>query len=126
MTMGSEEDYHLRFQVADPAFSAEWERIHEEATGQLKASLAAGRKWPEASRALKVADPELKEVILSDFLKVLLAGRHFQGGERLKGIAGELGLPLEQLLAIKEAMIREVQESSERAYRLSQSQPAEQ
>ncbi|MEO5330649.1 MAG: hypothetical protein H7839_01390 [Magnetococcus sp. YQC-5] len=116
------EDYHLRFEVADPDFSAEQDRIHEEAITFLREALAAGRTWSQASKALVVRDAKLKTVILDDYLKVLLAERHFQGGERLKGIAGELGLSMEVLLTLKESMIREVQESSQRAYRLSQSQ----
>ncbi|MBF0127603.1 MAG: hypothetical protein HQM02_10380 [Magnetococcales bacterium] len=121
----SDEDYHMRFQVADPEFSAEQDRIHVAAMTALRESLARGLSWTQASGAIKVADPELKSVILADFLKVLLAERHFQGGERIKGIATELGVSMEMLVTLKETMIREVQESSHRAYRLSQSQPLE-
>ncbi|MBF0294984.1 MAG: hypothetical protein HQL96_07315, partial [Magnetococcales bacterium] len=121
----SQEDYHLRFQVADPAFSEQQDRIHEQAMQTLKESLAGGDAWTVACGKLKVADAGFKEVILADFLKVLLAERHFQGGERLKQIASDLRVPLNHLVTLKETMIREVAESTQLAYRLSQSQPAE-
>ncbi|MBF0126188.1 MAG: hypothetical protein HQM02_03155 [Magnetococcales bacterium] len=120
MTMtGQSDDYHLRHQVADPAFSAEQDRIHQEAMIFLEDALAKGRKWPQASAALRVEDAGFKEIVLADFLKVLLAKRHFQGGEGLKGIARELGVTVSQLLALKENMIHEVREASEQVYRLS-------
>ncbi|MBF0428247.1 MAG: hypothetical protein HQL94_04935 [Magnetococcales bacterium] len=126
MAIGSsDDDYHLRFQVVDPELTVEQDQLHGEAMTLLKEALAAGCSWSQASESLKVVKGELKAVVLADFLKILLAERHFQGGERLKGIAKELGVPMEMLVALKESMIREVQESSQRAYRLSQSQPVE-
>ncbi|MBF0628122.1 MAG: hypothetical protein HQL91_07860 [Magnetococcales bacterium] len=119
-TDSSSDDYHLRFQVASPEFNEAQDRVHTEAMAQLRTALAAGQSWLEASRGLKVVDAGFKELILADFLKVLLAERHFQNGERLKGIAKELGVPMELLLSLKEAMIREVIDSSQQAYRLSQ------
>ncbi|MBF0179119.1 MAG: hypothetical protein HQM03_03720 [Magnetococcales bacterium] len=119
------EDYHLRFHVANPVFSEEQDRIHDQAMRTLEESLTRGDSWSAACGKLKVADAGFKEIILADFLKVMLAERHFQGGERLKQIARELAIPLNQLVTLKETMIREVAESTQRVYRLSQSQPAE-
>ncbi|MBF0191339.1 MAG: hypothetical protein HQL99_09440 [Magnetococcales bacterium] len=118
----SSDDYDLRFQVVTPEFSAEQDRQHAEAIERLRAALAAGSTWAEASRALKMEDAAFKAVVEDDCLKVILAERHFQGGERLKGIAKDLGLPLDLLLSLKEAMIREVSDSAQQAYRLSHTQ----
>lgn len=114
------DDYHLRFQIAAPSFTEEQDRQHTEAMTGLRAALANGKKWNEAVRMLQIADASFKEVILNDCLKVMVAERHFQGGERLKGLARELGLPLERLVSLKEEMIREVIDSSQQAYRLAQ------
>ncbi|MBF0271040.1 MAG: hypothetical protein HQL98_03035 [Magnetococcales bacterium] len=118
----SSDDYDLRFQVVSPEFSAEQDRLHTQAIAQLRESLAAGSTWAEASRALKMDDAGFKSVVEDDCLKVILAERHFQGGERLKGIAKDLALPMELLVSLKEAMIREVSDSAQQAYRLSQTQ----
>ncbi|MEO5346642.1 MAG: hypothetical protein H7834_09725 [Magnetococcus sp. YQC-9] len=118
-TAGSSDDYHLRFQVAAPTFSAEQDRQHAEAMEQLKRLLAEGRSWEAATRGIKIADESFKQLVLADFLKILLAERHFQGGERLKAIAKEIGAPLELLVSMKEEMLREVSDSAQEAYRIS-------
>ncbi len=121
----SDDDYHLRFQVADPELSAEQNRVHEEAMTFLQTALASGRSWAQASESLQVVDSALKQFILADYLKVLLAERHFQGGERIKGLAKELGVPMDLLISLKAAMIQEVKEASQRVYHLSQQQASE-
>ncbi|MBF0212615.1 MAG: hypothetical protein HQM00_03505 [Magnetococcales bacterium] len=115
------DDYHLRFQVVSPEFTEEQDRQHTEAMTRLRAELAEGRSWEEAIRGVKIADAGFKELILNDFLKVLLAERHFQAGERLKAIAKDLGVSMDLLVSLKESMIREVSASAQQAYRLSQS-----
>ncbi|MBF0614405.1 MAG: hypothetical protein G8237_11655 [Magnetococcales bacterium] len=113
------DDYHLRFQVAAPAFTEEQERQHAEGVALVRAALANGKSWSAAIRGLKLEDADFREVILTDCLKVIVAERHFQGGERLKGLAGELGVSMERLLSLKEEMIREVVDSSKEVYRLT-------
>lgn len=126
MTIGPEsEDYDLRFQVADPNLSDEQEQLHAKGMRFLQEAMVSGRTWSQASGALDLGDVQIKEVVLADYLKVLLAQRHFQAGERLKGIAKELGLSMDVLISLKSAMLQEVREASERAYRLTQSQSAE-
>ncbi|GAB0056491.1 hypothetical protein SIID45300_00799 [Candidatus Magnetaquicoccaceae bacterium FCR-1] len=113
------DDYHLRFQIATPEFSAEQDRQHAEAMESLRAALDAGRKWDGAIRAVKIPAGPFRELVLADFLKVLLAERHFQGGGRLKEIAREIGAPMELLVAMKEEMLREVSDSAQEAYRMT-------
>ena len=118
-----EEDYDTRFQVADPQFDAEQDRIHREALVFLKGQLDAGRPWKAAASALKVRDEQFKAVILDDFLKITLAERHFQGGEGLKKIAGALKVPMDLLIALKQSMIDEVTAASVQAYHMSSDKP---
>ncbi|MBF0262484.1 MAG: hypothetical protein HQL97_11715 [Magnetococcales bacterium] len=113
------DDYHLRFQVATPEFSDEQDRLHAEAMELLRAALDAGRTWDAATKAVKIPPGPFREMVLADFLKVLLAERHFQGGGRLKEIAREIGAPMELLVAMKEAMLREVSDSAQEAYRMT-------
>ncbi len=65
-----EEDYDTRFQVADPEFDAEQERIHQEGLVFLHGALDKGKSWKEAAAALKMVDAAFKSVILDDFLKL--------------------------------------------------------
>ncbi|MBF0340436.1 MAG: hypothetical protein HQL95_05660 [Magnetococcales bacterium] len=126
MTIGSSsDDYHLRFQVASPDFSAEQDRLHTEAMERMRAAVAEGRRWPEVCSLVKMPDEAFKRLIQDDFLKVLIAERHFQGGERLKGMAKELGVPMELLMALKVSMLKEVSDAARQAYRLSNPQDSQ-
>lgn len=120
MSKKDEEDYHLRHQVVDSGMSAEDERIHEQGFATLQAAIDGGKPWRKAVAELKVADAQLKEIIIDDFLKVALATRHFQGSEPIKRIAAALGgVPMERLMEAKESMLKEVEEASVAAYHLS-------
>lgn len=116
------EDYDTRFQVVEPGFSKEQDRLHQEAMDFLSQQLNNGQSWKSASESLKMDDKVLKSVVLDDFLKITLAQRNFQGGEGLKSIAKSLKVPMELLVAIKEDMIREVKEASIQAYHLTKSE----
>ncbi|MBF0162371.1 MAG: hypothetical protein HQL88_08785 [Magnetococcales bacterium] len=117
-----QEDYDARFDVVQPGFSDDQERVHAEAVAFLKKRLKKGDSWKKAVDALTMADASFKAVVLDDFLKITLAERHFQGGEEIKSVARFLQVPVELLTAIKEEMIREVQEASMEVYRRSRSE----
>ncbi|MEO5354586.1 MAG: hypothetical protein H7835_15395 [Magnetococcus sp. XQGC-1] len=114
------EDYDARFEVVQPGFSADQERLHAEAIHFLQKRLQKGASWKQASAELAVPDAQFKAVILDDFLKITVAERHFQGGESIKSIARFLQVPVELLVAVKEDMIREVRDASIEVYHRSQ------
>lgn len=119
-----QDDYDTRFEVSDPGFSLEEDRIHGQATAFLTAALKQGKTWKQASRALRVTDPEFKAIILDDYLKITLAQRHFQEGEAIKTIASSLKVPPDLLLAVRAAMIKEVEKASVKAYHLAEREKA--
>lgn len=120
----SEDDYHLRHQVIDPKFSEEDDRVYEQAMQWIEARLQAGESWPQVAAQLPVADPELRAIICDDFIKITLAKRHFQLHESLKQVAKSLRLPLAQLIAAKESMLKEVSDAAVSAYHLSRTSSA--
>lgn len=120
VNLDQEEDFDTRFKVVEPGFSAEQDKIHEKSLVFLRDALKRGEPWKTVTAQLDIKDPLFKTVILDDCLKILLAERHFQGGEEIHTIALELQVPVALLLAVKEDMIREVKEASIQAYHLSQ------
>lgn len=122
----SDEDYHLRFQVVDPGMTRDDDRIHEEATAFIRARVAEGWTWEKVGKGLKVADAELKAIILDDFLKVTIAERHFQGGEGIKEVAKALNAPVKVLMDARQAMIAEVEDAAIKAYQLTKAKQAQQ
>lgn len=114
-----QEDYDARFEVVQPGFSSDQERVHAESIAFLQKKVKKGVAWKKMVEDLPVQDAGFKAVILDDFLKILLAERHFQAGEAIKSVARLLQVPVELLEAVKEDMIREVRDASIEVYHRS-------
>ncbi|MBF0368353.1 MAG: hypothetical protein HQL52_02750 [Magnetococcales bacterium] len=119
----SDNDYDTRFQVIDPKFTPEEDRVYETEMAALKRRIKGGDSWNKAVKQCKLDDGELKKIILEDFLKITVAERHFQGGDSLKKVAKTLKVSLKDLMAIKESMLKEVQAAAVKAYHLQQPKP---
>lgn len=115
----SDADYHLRHVVIDTGFSQEDDQIHAQGLAHIRDQLKAGVAWSRIREELPVADPELKRIILDDFVKMEVAQRHFNGGESLKQIAKTLRLTLDEMIAIKKSMVEEVTQASVKAYHVT-------
>lgn len=119
------DDKDYRDQVIETGFSEEDDRIYERGMAFLMQEAAAGTPWKTVKARFKLADAELRRIILDDFVKIAVAKRHFQGGESLKEIGKSLKIPTKELAAHKQEMIGEVAEASVKAYRLSQQEQEE-
>jgi len=89
-------------------FTPEEDRIYEEAVNAYRSALAAGKKLNDVYAAYTIDDDELRSVTQADFLKILIAERHFGKREPLEGIGQELGVPLEVLQQTLARMLQEV------------------
>ena len=119
--MSGTDDYQLRFHVADPGYSAEDNRIYDQAMAAIGQAMAAKTAWNKVADGLTmVADAGFRQIILDDYVKITLATRHFQNSEGLKDIAKTTGIPMDLLVQSKQEMIREVEEASVAAYHLTQ------
>lgn len=98
-------------------FTAEEERLHEAGFAAIGKGLAAGLGFEKACAGIEAADPELRRVIIDDFLKVTIAQRHFQGTESLADIAAAFGIPAERVEAARREMLAEVAAASVDVFR---------
>ena len=94
------------------AFSPEEERLHEAGFAKIQAALAAGLVFDKACEGIEATDPELRRVIVDDFLKVTIAQRNFQGSESTSDIAASLGIATERVEAARLEMLSEVAAAS--------------
>ncbi|MBF0159456.1 MAG: hypothetical protein HQL58_08010 [Magnetococcales bacterium] len=115
----ADNDYHLRHEVIQTGFSAEDDQIYDAAMAAIRAKVQQNVRWDRIVTELKGIDAEIKRIVLDDFLKITLAERHFQGQESLKRIAQSLHIDMEQIVAIKQSMLREVEDAAIKAYHLS-------
>lgn len=89
-------------------FTAEESRIYEEAVNKFREAVAAGQALKQAYESYAIADQKLRSLIQADFLKILIAERHFAGREPLEKVARDLDVSLEVLMDTHARMLQEV------------------
>jgi hypothetical protein len=93
-------------------FTQEESRIYDEAVKAYREAVAAGRRLKDAYEAYAIADEDLRSLVRADFLKILIAERHFGKREAFEKIAVDLGIPVD---LIKDTYVRMLQEVGETA-----------
>ncbi len=98
-------------------FTEEEGRIHKAGFKVIYNGMSRGLGFDDACAGLQVVDPELRQVIIDDYLKVTIAERHFQSGESLEEVARSLKIPLRRVEETRASMLREVQDAAAAVYR---------
>jgi len=98
-------------------FTEEEGRIHKAGIKVIHDGLARGLDFDDACAGLEVVDPGMRQVIISDYLKVTIAERHFQASETLEDIAASIKVPVDRVEAAKTAMLQEVKKAAIEFYR---------
>ena len=98
-------------------FTEEESRVHHAGFKIIMEGLEQGLTFDEACQGLQVVDPEMRRIIISDYLKVTIAERHFQAKESLEDVAAHLRCGVETVEKAKEEMVREVQEAAHEYYK---------
>ncbi len=88
-------------------FSPEEGRIYEEAVVKFRESVAAGKTLRQAYESYAIADKELESLIRADFLKILIAERHFAQRQPLEKIARDLDVSLDLVMDTHARMLQE-------------------
>lgn len=88
-------------------FTPEESRIYEEAINKFREAVAAGEKLRQAYESYSIADKELEKLIQADFLKILIADRHFGQRQPLEEIARALGISAELVQETHARMLQE-------------------
>ncbi len=89
-------------------FTPEESRIYEEAIARYQEAVAAGKKLKQAYESYSISDQELQSLIHADFLKILIAERHFSQNQPLEKIARDLDVSLNLIMDTHARMIQEV------------------
>ena len=88
-------------------FTPEEDKIYEEAITKFRSVLESGKSLRETYEAYPIQDKELENLIRADFLKIVIAERHFAKGQTLEDLAGALSVPLEIVRDTKSRMLQE-------------------
>ncbi len=89
-------------------FTPDEDRIYGEAVDKYREAVAAGKKLKDAYETYAIADPELRSIIQADFLKILIAERHFAKREPLDQVAQDLGVSSDLVRDTHARMLQEV------------------
>jgi hypothetical protein len=89
-------------------FTPEEDHIYAEAVMKFREAVGAGKALKQAYESYSVADKELEKIIQADFLKIMIAERHFSGKEPLDKIAKDLGVPVDLVKGTYGRMLQEV------------------
>ncbi len=89
-------------------FTPEESKIYEDAVNKFREAITAGKTLKDAYNSYAVDDADLRSLIQADFLKILIAERHFGKGQPLEQIAQALSVPHELMLSTKKRMLQEV------------------
>ncbi len=88
-------------------FTPEEDKIYEEAISRFRSALDAGKPLREVYESYAIQDRELENLIRADFLKIVIAERHFGKGQTLEELAAALSVPLDLIRDTKNRMLQE-------------------
>jgi hypothetical protein len=88
-------------------FTSEEDKIYEEAITRFRSALDSGKSLREAYASYTIEDEDLGNVIRADFLKILIAERHFAKGQTLQDLAGALSVSIDLVQDTKNRMLQE-------------------
>ncbi|HUI46065.1 MAG TPA: hypothetical protein VL122_08820 [Nitrospirota bacterium] len=89
-------------------FTPEEGKIYEEAMNSLRQAIAAGKTLRQAYDNYEIPDKELEKIIQADFLKIIIAERHFGQRQPLEEIAKSLDVTQDLLKNTLARMLQEV------------------
>lgn len=98
--------------VDDGGFSEDDEQAYNKGMEIIREGLGRGLGFDEACTAVPDDDPELKRLIIDDFLKVTIAHLHFEKEMSAEALATKLGLSVERVLKARQEMIDDVRDRS--------------
>lgn len=89
-------------------FTPEEDRIYTEAVNYFRQALSDGKTLKDAYAGYPISDESLRSMIQADFMKILIAERHFGQGQPLELLAKTLGVSMQILKDTRARMLQEV------------------
>lgn len=93
-------------------YSEEESRIYNNAISKILNDLSNGIKFKDACDSVIIEDEELKEYVMDDVIKIVIAELHYMNKIPLKKIADFLELPIETIIKANKEMIEDLSNSS--------------
>jgi len=103
-------------ELPNDGFLSEAEKTYMQALEKIREGLAKGFDFMSASASVVIDDDSLKQAVLDDVLKVLIAEEHFVKKVPLEDLGRKLNLPLDRLEKARTEMLEDIEKSSLNAF----------
>jgi hypothetical protein len=98
-------------------YSPEEDKIYNESISRIREGMKNGLPFGEACQSINVADEELKEFILDDALKIMIAELHYGKSMPLEEVSKFLNVPMARLSKASLEMIEDAGIAAAEKYR---------
>jgi hypothetical protein len=89
-------------------FTPEESGIYEEAVNTFREAITAGKNLRQAYESYQIKDKDLESLIRADFLKIMIAERHFAQNQSLEDVAKALDVSFDLVKDTHMRMLQEV------------------
>jgi hypothetical protein len=89
-------------------FTPEEDELYVEAVSKYREAIEAGKTLRQAYESYSIADKELESFIQADFLKIMIAERHFEQRQSLDDVAKTLDVSPDLVKDTHKRMLQEV------------------
>jgi len=89
-------------------FTPEEDVIYTEAVTKYREAITAGKTLKQAYESTAIADKALEKMIQADFLKIMIAERHFSQNQPLETVAKDLDVSIDLVKGTYGRMLQEV------------------
>ncbi len=89
-------------------FTPDEDKIYVEAVSKYRAAVEAGKTLRQAYESYSIADKNLESLIHADFLKIMIAERHFEQRQDLDEVARSLDVSPDLVRDTHKRMLQEV------------------
>lgn len=99
-------------------YTLEEKKIYNEALPKIIEGLKKGLKFNEACAITNVEDKDLKEFIIDDALKVMIAELHYAKRFSLQEVADRLDVPIETINKANREMLEDVKRTARAIFKM--------
>ena len=102
--------------LPDDALLNETDIAYQDAVKKIREGLEKGLDFNSACAALQIENEKLKNQIIDDMLKVVIAEEHYNKNIPLDKLAATLNVPMDRLESAKAEMLEDVKKSTIKAF----------
>jgi hypothetical protein len=99
-------------------YTEEESRVYNEAMDAIMGGLKNGLSFHEACSSVEVPDEDLKNFILDDALKIMIADMHYIKSLSLRDISESLRLPVERIEKANQEMLEDISVTNEQVFKI--------